>query len=75
MGEKLLTNAKFLLEVRKLALSHMLDHVPQNDAELYQPYLWTKGVIMALRSRGYIITKEKLCICMNCCGTKTHEQE
>ncbi len=59
MDEKLLKDSRFLLEVRKLALSHMHDHIPEKDSELYMPYMWVNGVVDALRSRGYTIEKKE----------------
>ena len=57
--DELLKDAKFLSEVKRAALSHKDDVVPDNDGMYYQAMMWTRGTIDVLKARGYTI--EKIC--------------
>ena len=57
--DQLLKDTKFLTEVKRMALSHKDDLVPENDGMYFQSMMWSKGVIDVLRSRGYTIQKDK----------------
>jgi hypothetical protein len=59
LDNKLLTNPRFLETVRKLALTHRDDAIPEKSGEYYQPMMWSKGVVDALRSYGYDIVKKE----------------
>lgn len=51
-------NIDFLDRVKVHALNHKDLPVPYGREDLYQALMWTKGVIAALKSEGYEITKK-----------------
>lgn len=50
---------KFLDKVRNLALGHRDEPVPYGREDLYPAMMWTKGVVDALLSEGYVIEKKE----------------
>lgn len=50
---------KFLDKVRELSLTFRDKPVPYGREDLYAAMMWTNGVILALKSEGYIIEKKK----------------
>jgi hypothetical protein len=55
--EKELTKIKFLEQVKECALTHKNDAVPYDRSELMQAKMFVLGLIDALYSEGYRITK------------------
>lgn len=61
MNEKDARDPKFLNKVKRYALDHKDLAIPEKDSELYASQMWTLGVLMALKSEGYKISKDKKC--------------
>lgn len=57
--DKLVRDPKFLKEIRAKALMNKDVTVPDNDSELYQPLMWTLGVMQTLWAQGYEIKKKE----------------
>lgn len=53
--EKLMTDTKFLSEVKRAALNHKDDPVPYASPELFQAQMWTLGLLDTFIARGYTI--------------------
>lgn len=54
-----LISIKFLEEVKRAALEHKLDPIPDKDSSLYQVSMFVKGMADALSARGYKIVKDE----------------
>lgn len=52
------TSHKFLTKAKAYALNHRDVAIPYAEPELYAAKMWVLGVLMALRSSGYKITKD-----------------
>jgi hypothetical protein len=59
VDNKLLVDTRFLSEVKRAALSHKDDAVPNGDGEHYQAMMWVKGTVDVLKARGFKIEKDK----------------
>lgn len=57
--DKLLKDAKFLSDVKRAALNHRDDIIPEFNGELYQAVMFTRGMVDVLASRGYTIEKKE----------------
>ena len=49
---------QFLDRVKVHSLNFKDEPVPYGREDLYQALMWTKGVIAALKSEGYVIEKK-----------------
>ncbi len=56
--DKLLKDVKFLSEVKRAALSHKDDVVPENNSEYFIANMWVCGIVDVLKARGYKIEKK-----------------
>lgn len=59
MIDKLFKDPKFLSELKRAALNHKDDAIPEKSGEYYQAMMWSKGMLDVLTSRGFIIEKKK----------------
>lgn len=56
--EKLTADPKFLSELKRAALNHRDDPIPNKDGEYYASMMWAKGMVDVLTSRGLKIVQQ-----------------